>query len=318
MLADLRQTAVDVFQVELGVDPIGLRRADQRVQDGSRPPAAVASKEEPVVPAHGDGTQRPLAAGVVDQQPAVVAVTDEGLPLVQCVPARRGKLGLQIAGIPVQKSAWRLAVAAAGVLVDQIGADLPLPTVDPDGSLLSLPRPRLQDPDTGGVRAEQLSSQHAAGHPTVEDYGRHTSATACAGRFAAHRRRDRRSHWGRSPRVSGRRSASTGDRRAGRAARRNPARLGGPCGMHPLLPRPDLGGFARAVSRVWIPCRRTGAHCARDHSGGATAHENGQRNRHPCIADGRLAPAQRASPAANRAVSRLVRALSTREVTQTN
>ena len=79
---------------------------------------------------------------------------------------------LQIARIPIQKPTRRLAVAASGVFVDQVGADLLLPTIDPNGSLLRLARSRLQDPDAGGVRAEKFSLEHAARHPTVKNHGR--------------------------------------------------------------------------------------------------------------------------------------------------
>jgi hypothetical protein len=60
MVGDLRQ---DMGQPCIGVDPVQLGSADQRLDGGRTFAAAVGASKQVIAPADGDATQRPLDPG---------------------------------------------------------------------------------------------------------------------------------------------------------------------------------------------------------------------------------------------------------------
>ena len=67
---------------------IALAHRDEAQQHGRRLAAPVAAEERPVVPAHRKAPQSPLGVVVIDLEVAILTVTVQRGPVVQCVPDR--------------------------------------------------------------------------------------------------------------------------------------------------------------------------------------------------------------------------------------
>src|SRR5208282_2685084 len=82
MSADAREHVAEIGE---GFDVQALASGNEAGQYGAGAPTAVTAVEEPVVATHDKGSQAALGPVVVDLQFAVVAVVEQGLPVVQRV-----------------------------------------------------------------------------------------------------------------------------------------------------------------------------------------------------------------------------------------
>ena len=82
------QLGQELRQVGPRVEAVPLGAGADAQQDGRRAQAAVAADMEPVGPADGDGTDGPFGRPVVDGEPRVVQVSNQGRPLVPGITDR--------------------------------------------------------------------------------------------------------------------------------------------------------------------------------------------------------------------------------------
>jgi hypothetical protein len=78
-----RNPTQHVGQVRPHVNAIPPGTLDQRVERCRRLPALLASEEQVVLATDGNGLQKPFNDVVVDGNPAVLGITDEGIPAVE-------------------------------------------------------------------------------------------------------------------------------------------------------------------------------------------------------------------------------------------